>query len=107
MARKLKSDRVLFLATLLLVGLSVVMVYSASAVQATLRNHDPQYFLKRQAAYAVAGLLLFFGVGHIDFEVESALDPWFRFPVRKMIAAAYVGGNWSFELPWGRILHTY
>ena len=31
MARKLKSDRVLFIATLLLVGLSIVMVYSASA----------------------------------------------------------------------------
>ena len=34
MARKLKSDKVLFLATILLVALSVVMVYSASAVQA-------------------------------------------------------------------------
>ena len=34
MARKLKSDQILFLATLLLVGLSVVMVYSASAVLA-------------------------------------------------------------------------
>ena len=32
MARKLKSDRVLFVTTILLVGLSVVMVYSASAV---------------------------------------------------------------------------
>ena len=34
MARKLKSDKVLFLATLLLVCSSVVMVYSASAVLA-------------------------------------------------------------------------
>ena len=34
MARKLKSDQVLFIATLLLVCLSVVMVYSASAVVA-------------------------------------------------------------------------
>ena len=32
MARKLKSDKLLFLATLLLVLASVVMVYSASAV---------------------------------------------------------------------------
>ena len=31
MARKLKSDHVLFIATILLVALSVVMVYSASA----------------------------------------------------------------------------
>ena len=34
MARKLKSDRVLFMATLLLVCASIVMVYSASAVVA-------------------------------------------------------------------------
>ena len=34
MARKLKSDKVLFLATLLLVLASVVMVYSASAAMA-------------------------------------------------------------------------
>ena len=34
MARKLKSDQVLFIATLLLVALSVVMVYSASAPMA-------------------------------------------------------------------------
>ena len=34
MSRKLKSDKLLFLATLLLVCASVVMVYSASAVLA-------------------------------------------------------------------------
>ena len=34
MARKLKSDKVLFIATLLLVALSIVMVYSASAPMA-------------------------------------------------------------------------
>ncbi len=50
-----------------LIGFGVVMASSASAVQATLHMHDPQFFLKRQAAYAVAGLLLFFGVGHIDY----------------------------------------
>ena len=38
-----------------LVGFGVVMVYSASAVQATVQYHDPQFFLKRQAAYAVGG----------------------------------------------------
>ncbi|MBX3192317.1 MAG: putative lipid II flippase FtsW [Labilithrix sp.] len=50
-----------------LVGFGVVMVYSASAVQATLHYHDPQFFLKRQAAYAVVALLLFFIVGAIDY----------------------------------------
>lgn len=50
-----------------LIGFGVVMVYSASAVQATLHMHDPQFFLKRQAAYAVVGLALFFGLGLLDY----------------------------------------
>ena len=50
-----------------LIGFGVVMVYSASAVQATLHYHDPQFFLKRQAAYAAGGLALFFMLGLIDY----------------------------------------
>jgi cell division protein FtsW (lipid II flippase) len=43
-ARKLKSDRVLFSATLLLVCASIVMVYSASAVVALERFDQPYFF---------------------------------------------------------------
>ena len=50
-----------------LIGFGVVMVYSASAVQATLHYHDPQFFLKRQAAYAIGALGLFFLIGLIDY----------------------------------------
>jgi cell division protein FtsW len=50
-----------------LIGFGVVMVFSASAVQATLHLHDPQFFLKRQAAYAIVGLCIFFIVGAIDY----------------------------------------
>ncbi|CAN5924966.1 putative lipid II flippase FtsW [soil metagenome] len=50
-----------------LIGFGVVMVYSASAVQATLHYHDPQFFLKRQGAYAVGALALFFLIGLIDY----------------------------------------
>jgi cell division protein FtsW len=56
MARKLKSDKVLFLATLLLVCASVVMVYSASAVLATERFNQPYLFLIRQLMWAALGL---------------------------------------------------
>ena len=49
MARKLKSDKVLFIATLLLVALSVVMVYSASAPVALERFGQPTLFLTKQA----------------------------------------------------------
>ena len=54
MARKLKSDKVLFTATLLLVCASIVMVYSASAVVALERYHQPYLFLIKQAMWALA-----------------------------------------------------
>jgi cell division protein FtsW len=50
-----------------LIGFGVVMVYSASAVQATLHYHDPQFFLKRQAAYAAVALVMFFILGMVDY----------------------------------------
>jgi len=55
-ARKLKSDRVLFVATIVLVSVSVVMVYSASAVLALERFQEPYRFLMRQALWAALGL---------------------------------------------------
>jgi cell division protein FtsW len=50
-----------------LIGFGVIMVYSASAVQATTQHHDPQFFLKRQGSYAVISLLLMFAVSQIDY----------------------------------------
>jgi cell division protein FtsW len=67
MARTLKSDKTLFLATILLVCASVVMVYSASAVQANDKFHTPVYFLLKQLAWATMGLLLMLGVMRIDY----------------------------------------
>src|SRR6516225_5787406 len=58
MARKLKSDKWLFTATLVLVCASLVMVYSASAVIAMERFRQPTYFLFKQATFALVGLVL-------------------------------------------------
>ncbi len=67
MARKLKSDKLLFLATLLLVCTGVVMVYSASAVMAMDRFGDPYLFLVKQLAWALMGLALMPIVMRIDY----------------------------------------
>ena len=67
MARKLKSDKFLFTATLLLVFTGVVMVYSASAVLAMLKQDEPYRFLLKQAAWAVIGLCLMPIVMRIDY----------------------------------------
>jgi cell division protein FtsW len=60
-------DPVLAAVVVALVGFGVVMVYSASAVQATVQYHDPQFFLKRQAAYAVASLVVLWAASRIDY----------------------------------------
>src|SRR5207245_11715269 len=67
MARKLKSDKLLFTATLVLVCASLVMVYSASAVIAMERFHKPTYFLFKQATFALLGLALMPVFMQIDY----------------------------------------
>jgi cell division protein FtsW len=60
-------DPVLAAVVVALVGFGVIMVYSASAVQATTQNHDPQFFLKRQAAYGVLALVSLFAASRVDY----------------------------------------
>jgi cell division protein FtsW len=67
MARKLKSDRILFTATLLLVCASIVMVYSASALVALERFQQPYLFLTKQALWAVLGLAVLAIAMRVDY----------------------------------------
>jgi len=70
-ARKLKSDNVLFMTIILLVGVSVVMVYSASTVMAMERYHQPYLFLTKQLMWAVLGVALMWMVMRIDYRIYS------------------------------------
>src|SRR4051812_21423359 len=67
MARKLKSDPVLFITTMLLVGLSVVMVYSASAVIMMEKFQRPYLFLTKQAMWATLGIVMLAIVMRVDY----------------------------------------
>jgi cell division protein FtsW len=67
MARKLKSDKFLFTATLLLVGTSVVMVYSASAVVLAEKSQDAYLFLFKQGTWALLGLFLMQLIMRVDY----------------------------------------
>src|SRR5687768_15227025 len=66
-ARKLKSDKVLFIATILLVCASVVMVYSASANAAQEIHKDPYFFLVRQTLWSILGVAVLAVVMRIDY----------------------------------------
>ena len=67
MARKLKSDRVLFLATLMLVVLSVLMVYSASAAIAFERYGTEWTFVVKQTMWALIGIPTMLLVMEVDY----------------------------------------
>src|SRR3954468_11010848 len=67
MARKLQSDKVLFTTTILLVALSVVMFYSASAPVALERYGRASMFLIKQGLWAVLGVAMLYIVMRIDY----------------------------------------
>ena len=57
----------MFLTTILLVAVSIVMVYSASAVMADERYSQPYFFLIKQLMWAVLGVALLGVVMRIDY----------------------------------------
>jgi cell division protein FtsW len=67
MARKLQSDKWLFIATLALICASVVMVYSASALVALERFQQPYLFVTRQLMWACVGIAVLSIVMRIDY----------------------------------------
>jgi len=67
------ADAVLTGTVFALVSFGVVMVYSASAVLAYSRHNNGQYFLVRQSAYAIAGLLAMLMLARFDYHRLRAL----------------------------------
>jgi cell division protein FtsW len=88
MARKLKSDKVLFIATILLVGLSVVMVYSASAPMALQRYGKASRFLVTQSMWALLGIALLSVIMRIDY--RNYREPAFIWTCLGFVALALV-----------------
>jgi cell division protein FtsW len=94
MARKLKSDWLLFLTTLLLVAASIVMVYSASKVMATEKYGQPNLFLVKQAMFAGLGLVAMFVAMRIDYERyrdPRVILPLIGFTLLALVAVLLVG----------------
>ncbi len=60
-------DPILAAVAIALVGFGVIMVFSASAVEATGSFGDAQYYLKRQAVYGIAAVALMFAVARVDY----------------------------------------
>jgi len=69
-----------------LLGFGVVMVYSASVIEATVVFRDPQYFLKRQAVYAGASFALMLVLSHIDYHYYKR----FTYPILGIVTVLMV-----------------
>jgi cell division protein FtsW len=66
-------DHLLMISALLLLGLGLVMVFSASGVLASDKYHDPAFFLKKQLVYAAVGVGLMFFVRRIPYQTYDRL----------------------------------
>jgi len=67
MPRKLVPDMWLFGVAVVLLSAGVVMVYSASAIVAADRFHDPYFFLKKQIFWALLGAACLWAALRLDY----------------------------------------
>ena len=79
-------DSVLAAVVIALIGFGVVMVYSASAIEATVRHRDAQFFLKRQAIYAVMSIVGMWLVSRVDYARYRKLT----YPIMAVVTAMLV-----------------
>ena len=80
-------DTVLAAAVVAMIGFGVVMVYSSSSFEATVRFGDAQYFLKRQAIFAVMSLLAMWLLSRLDYRLLRPLT----YPMLIVVIGLLVG----------------
>src|SRR3569833_4062590 len=78
MAKRVGVDKWIFFTTLLLVGVGLVMVFSASAITAQARFNSPYAFVIRQSLWALAGFAAMFVLSRIPYERYNT--PKFIYP---------------------------
>jgi cell division protein FtsW len=89
MAKRVGVDKWMFCVTLLLVLFGLVMVFSASAVMAKERFGSSYFFVERQAAWAICGLLSMVVLMHVDYRRYN--KPNVIFPVVAVTVLCLLG----------------
>jgi cell division protein FtsW len=72
-AKPSTNDIRLLFPVLFLIGIGIVMVYSASSALALKKFGTDYYFLKKQAAYALAGIIVLVACRHIPLKIYHFL----------------------------------
>ncbi|MBM4360385.1 MAG: putative lipid II flippase FtsW [Deltaproteobacteria bacterium] len=84
-------DNVLAAAVIALIGFGIVMVYSSSAFEAAVRNSDPQFYVRRQAAYGLLALGLMWLGSRIDYRLVRPLTYPVLIFVTGLLVATVIG----------------
>ena len=69
-------DTLLFAVVAALVGIGLVMIFSASSAVAYSESHDVAYYAKRQFVWLIVGLVCAFGAYRIDYHVLRKAAPY-------------------------------
>ena len=85
-------DPPLLAATLALLFLGLVMVYSSSSFMAEQRYESQYYFLKRQAGAILVGLLLMMGIARVNYQRLERLATPFLFCSIALLIAVLIPG---------------
>jgi cell division protein FtsW len=85
-------DRQLLFAVLFLVGIGIVMVYSASSALALKKFGSGFHFLKKQALFSLVGMVVLVVFSHIPFRIYRALTYPALVASLAMLAAVLVSG---------------
>ena len=87
-------DTTLLAAVLTLLGFGIVMVFSASSVEATVVNHNAYYYLERQMLWAGLGLFLMVVLSRIDYHILLRYaEPiaWGTFALLVLVLVPHIG----------------
>ncbi len=73
--KRLSYDRLLYSVSLLLVGVGIIMVYSAGAIRAGEKYDDPFFFLKKQLLWALIGFVAMVWAMNRDYRTFQQYAP--------------------------------
>lgn len=81
---------------LLLLGIGLVMLLSASSYAASIErvpaNYDALYYFKRQAAFAAAGLVAMYFASKFDYQLWRGISPFLVFAAILLLIAVLIPG---------------
>ena len=87
-----------FLALVLLLGIGLVMLLSASSYTASVEkvsNYDAAFYFKRQAAFAVMGLVIMYVASKFDYQWLRGISPFIMLAAILLLTAVLVIGSTS------------